>query len=276
MSISKLRPILLASAVALASCGDGGSGFVNSTSPAPITPTPTPTPTPSAALALIPAATTSQQFAVIGTGAADELLQVRYVQSSNTYEVQLPHSTDWGEISYLPTGGGTPINFTGGGAHLWLGPGYRYSRIFEWSGGAGGYEAIGIATPAGGVPVTGTAAYVGELLGATTEIFGTDNWDVRGAIAMVFDFAHGSLVGRVDPTAMTYQLGELQFRDTVYSTGSTTFSGSFDTSLAGTNSFSGLFTGPHAEEVIGNFAFPYQSPADGKLYQADGAFAATR
>jgi hypothetical protein len=38
------------------------------------------------------------------------------------------------------------------------------------------------------------------------------------------------------------------------------------------NSFSGLFTGPHAEELIGNFAFPYQSPIDNQTYQADGAF----
>jgi len=38
------------------------------------------------------------------------------------------------------------------------------------------------------------------------------------------------------------------------------------------NSFSGLFTGPSAQELIGNFAFPYRSPVDGKTYQADGAF----
>ena len=33
-----------------------------------------------------------------------------------------------------------------------------------------------------------------------------------------------------------------------------------------------MFTGPNAEELIGNFAFPYQSPIDSKAYQADGAF----
>jgi hypothetical protein len=38
------------------------------------------------------------------------------------------------------------------------------------------------------------------------------------------------------------------------------------------NSFSGLFTGPHAEELIGNFAIPYRSPINSQVYQADGAF----
>ena len=58
----------------------------------------------------------------------------------------------------------------------------------------------------------------------------------------------------------------------MYSTGRTTFSGQFNSNLPGVNSFSGLFTGPHAEEVIGNFAFPYRSPIDNQTYQADGAF----
>ena len=62
------------------------------------------------------------------------------------------------------------------------------------------------------------------------------------------------------------------FRDTVYSIGSTTFSGKFDTALGGINSFGGLFTGPNAQELIGNFAFPYKSPVDGLTYEADGAF----
>jgi hypothetical protein len=50
----------------------------------------------------------------------------------------------------------------------------------------------------------------------------------------------------------------------------------FDTDVAGLNGFSGQFTGPKAEELIGNFAFPYRSPVDGKIYQADGAFVGSR
>jgi hypothetical protein len=67
-------------------------------------------------------------------------------------------------------------------------------------------------------------------------------------------------------------LGPFAFSDTVYSTGSTSFSGRFDTDVAGLNSFSGLFTGPNAEELMGNFALPYRSPVDNQTYQAAGAF----
>ena len=52
----------------------------------------------------------------------------------------------------------------------------------------------------------------------------------------------------------------------------TSFSGKFDSSLTGANSFEGLFTGPGALGVMGNFAFPYRSPIDGQTYQAGGAF----
>ena len=52
--------------------------------------------------------------------------------------------------------------------------------------------------------------------------------------------------------------------------------GAFATSLSGRNSFSGLFTGPRAEELIGNFAFPYASPKDGATEQAAGAFVGRR
>ena len=285
MRVSKVRPILLAAAFALAGCGGEGGYGVASTPPPPVTPTPTPTPTPPPAI--IPAATVSQEFTVVGSSHPfdgvskpifddSEQLQVRYIQSSNSYEVQLPHSASWGQIAYLPIDGSpaTPINYGGGGAHLWLGAGYQYSRIFEWSGGPGlhGFEAIGIATPSGNIPVTGTASYFGELLGGTTESFGGDTWDVRGTIGLSFNFGLGTLSGTIDPTAFAYSLGHLSFRDTIYSTGSASFSGKFDTNLPGVNSFSGLFTGPNAQELMGNFAFPYASQVDGKTYQADGAF----
>jgi len=286
MSLSTIRSLMLATAFALAGCGGEGGYGLASTPPPPVTPTQTPTPTPTPPPAIIPA-TVSQQFTVVGsshpfdgvstpTFDGSEQLQVRYVQSSNSYEVQLPHSATWGRIAYLPIDGSPadPINYGGGGAHLWLGAGYQYSRIFEWSGGGGlhGFEAIGIATTAGSVPVTGTATYSGELLGGTTESFGGDTWDVRGTIGLSFNFGLGTLSGTIDPTAFVYSLGHLNFRDTVYATGSTSFSGKFDTNLTGVNSFGGLFTGPNAQELIGNFAFPYKSPIDGQTYQADGAF----
>ena len=79
--------------------------------------------------------------------------------------------------------------------------------------------------------------------------------------------------GKISPNLhQGFNLGDLNFVNTVYSTGSSTFSGKFDTNASGVNSFSGLFTGPAAQELIGKFAFPYVSPIDSKTYQADGAF----
>jgi hypothetical protein len=290
MSVTNLRPILLATAFTLAGCGGGGGYGIASTPPPPVTPTPTPTPGPAiASTMIIPGATTSQQFAVTGSShpyapgetpqfGSGNQLQVRYVQSSNSYEVQLPQSQTWRGIALLETGSSIPqrpINYGGGGVGLWLDTNYAYSGVFEWSGGNAlhGYEAIGVATPVSGVPVTGTADFHGAILGFTSEDFGGDSYNVRGSITLSFDFGLGSLSGSVSPETF-FGLTPIAFRDTVYSSGSTTFSGKFDTSLPGLNSFSGLFTGPKAQELIGNFAFPYQSPGDGKVYQADGAFVA--
>ena len=87
------------------------------------------------------------------------------------------------------------------------------------------------------------------------------------------------LSGSISPVLYlgdVYNLPSLQFINTVYSAGSTTFSGKFDSALSGANSFSGLFTGPAAQELLGSLAFPYTSPVDSKNYQAAGAFVAKR
>ena len=282
-----IRSILLATAFTLAGCGGGGGGVAsNGSTPPPATPAPPPKPTPQ--FVLVPAATTSQQFAVAGAsrlttsdpaprlGAADQL-QVRYLASSNSYEIELPGSQTWiglsAKVDTEAAGGGVTV------VHQF--PKYQYSSLIEWFAGSSprGVEAIGIATPAGAVPVTGTATYAADVFGRTSETGSNGSIVdplVLGSMTLNFDFAHGSLSGNLtsvlDPEWHGYQLGTLTFRDTVYSTGSTTFSGAFDTNAAGVNSFSGLFTGPNAQEVIGNFAFPYRSPVDSQVYQASGGF----
>jgi len=236
---------------------------------------------------------TSQQFAVLGAAHSPSRdtdlrlddgsqLQVRYVASSNSYEVQVPDSQRWVGISYIPAGPQSLITF-GGGANLWLrGEAQQYSRLLEWGANDStivGHEAIGMATPVGGVPVTGSARYSGEISGQTSEYQAglADDFGVDGSIRLSFDFGLGSLSGSISPNLhQGYAIDPLTFTDTVYSTGSTTFSGKFDTNVAGVNSFNGLFTGPHAEELIGNFAFPYVSPIDSRTYQADGAFIAKK
>jgi hypothetical protein len=216
---------------------------------------------------------------------ASEQLQVRYVQSSNSYEVQLPHSQTWAGISDEGPAGSPWLSesFRGDTAALSLGSeDYQYSQVFAWTDlhGLHGYEAIGMATPAAEVPVTGSASYSGQILGSSPEDHTDFGVTITGSINLSFDFGLGNLSGSINPileqTLVAYPLDAVRFRDTVYSKGSTTFSGKFDTNLAGLNSFSGLFTGPNAQELIGNFALPYRSPLDGHIYQADGAFVGAR
>lgn len=292
MRAFQVRPILMAAAFALASCGGGGgSALVTPGSvPPPTTTAPPPPQAPATPPLIIPAAATNQQFAAMGAtdsfsaGQSPRLdsenqLQVRYLASTNSYEVQVPGSQAWSGISYIFTGSGTPINFGNDAAHLWLrSAGYQYSSLFEWSANNSiyGHEAIGMATPAGGVPVTGSATYLGQILGSTSEIHFPDDMGIDGSISMRFNFGAGTLSGSITPNLRqdfaSFSLGTLNFRDTVYAAGSPTFSGKFDTNLAGINGFGGQFTGPNAQELIGNFAFPYQSPIDNQTYQADGAF----
>lgn len=275
MRTANIRPILLATTVALAGCGGGGG--VASINPPPVT---NPPQEPD-----FPIVSTDQQFAVMGAVHTDaagqpalldssDQLQVRYVASSNSYEVQ-GMGEPWAPVTYNGDG-----SLTSGTNSLWLKSGdYDYSRLLSWFDGAsGGNQAIGLATPASGVPVTGGATYAGDLLGETSENHPDGSYlGVEGSIQLSFDFGDGNLSGSITPDLhQGYDLGTINFRDTVFSAGATTFSGKFDTDAAGVNSFSGLFTGPAAQELIGNFAFPYRSPIDGVTYQADGAFVAKK
>ena len=289
MSMKRLRPILLATTIAVSACGGGGGGGITSsgTTPPPTAPAPPPPP-PSAAFALLlkPVAT-DQQFAVAGASyestatetpklGPTEQLQVRYLASSNTYEVQLPNSQTW-----IGLVGQSENEATGGSVRVSNQISSDYGTVFRWSvnGSSVGIEAAGTATAASAVPVNGTATYEARFLGATSERgsgFSIVDPSVVGSMTLNFDFGAGTLSGRIvpslDPEWHDYPLDPLNFRDTVYSTGKTTFSGKFDTSLSGVNSFEGLFTGASAQGVIGNFAFPYRSPLNGQTYQAGGAF----
>ena len=292
MSKSKFGPIALATAFALAGCGGGGGVDVAPTPPPPPAPPPPPPPPPPAILS---AATTRPQIAAIGVSRSDpdpaprfgasEQLQVRYVQASNSYEVQLPHSQSWAAVSHEGPAGSPWLSeiFKGDTAALLLGSEHhQYSELFMWTDNHGlhGYEAIGMATPAEGVPITGSASYSGQILGSSPEDHTDFGVTITGSINLSFDFGAGKLTGSISPileqTLVAYPLESVSFRDTVYSKGSTAFSGKFDTNLPGLNSFSGLFTGPNAQELIGNFALPYRSPLDGHTYQSDGAFVGAR
>ena len=273
--------------------------------PAP-PPTPTPPPETAALNFIIAAAVPDQPFATMGgivrpdgnqipvasTAAADQA-RLRYDSVSGQYQIQVPAGSSWEALffnreagNFYTQGPGSPYIL------FWQSrsSGYQYSALaalYQDPSAVGVYaagNAFGIPTPVGAVPTTGSATYNGSIVGFSTETvsdFGA--WsaaNVEGSIALSFNFGAGTLAGTASPTIRfgtnSYALSPLTFTNTVYSTGSTTFSGTFDTNLAGANSFAGQFTGPAAQELIGSFLFPYTSHDNGNVYQATGAFVAKK
>lgn len=288
-----------AMALFVAGCGGGGGGGGLASTPTPqVTPTPTPTPTPTSSAVDIFQSPSSQEFAVKGSGGD---LRIRFDASTNKYEV---NAGNQGWVALVddpfssPLAGNPNTNFVFAGSvqnqsyffirahYSYSDPQYRYlySNLAPWAGqGLGGYAAFGMATPAGSVPVSGTATYAGLIEGSATDTYfdglagQVAAGGIDGTINLVFNFGGGSLSGSISPRLYLdtlIPLGTFSFKDTVYSTGSTSFSGRFDTNVAGNNSFSGLFTGPNAQELIGSFAFPYMSPVNGTPQQSQGAFIA--
>jgi len=242
----------------------------------------------------------SQEFVALGSG---DDLRIRYNAASGLYEV-MPGAQGWKTLIDDPLSSPLPgrpnQNFVFAGAAInqsyfsirahyrFTEPivKYQYSNLANWGNRTGGIQlvgqhvAFGMATPTAAIPVTGTATYNGMIEGTTSETLdGSDeaisNGFVQGSINLAFNFGSGTLSGSISPIVYLGEqraIGTLAFTDTVYSAGSTSFSGKFDTTIPGLNAFSGLFTGPNANEVIGKFAFPYTSPFDGKAAQAAGAF----
>jgi len=113
----------------------------------------------------------------------------------------------------------------------------------------------------------------------------TGNKIVEGTVNLNFDYAKGTLAGSMtvalNAFGPTAPIGTFAFTDTVYSAGSTTYSGKFDTAAAGNNFFLGKFTGPQAQETIGAWALPFildvgsnTVAADHKAHQAFGGWIA--
>lgn len=89
---------------------------------------------------------------------------------------------------------------------------------------------------------------------------------VGGTASLQFDFGAGTLAGSFSPYTFNASgtqigLGTYSFVNTVFSTGSTTFSGQLQhggTSDLG--AFNGLFTGPAAQELMAKWTAPYLNP----------------
>jgi len=235
-------------------------------------------------------------FAGLSSADADQV-HIRY-SNNGYYEIQMPGAT-WEQLGFAK---GTipadpafatdfqPVSAPQNGASLITSisrtQGYNYSEMAGWFDPSGkfGELAFGAATPAGQVPEAGSATYQG-LVNGTSDVVGFDSFDghfrapVSGTVGLNFDFAKGTLDGSMTLSlndGHPNDLGKFDFKDTVFSVGSTTYSGVFDTNVAGSNFFLGKFTGPSAQETIGAWALPFHFSGDNQAHQAFGAWIAKK
>ena len=237
----------------------------------------------------------SAPFTVLAmSGQSPANVQFSYHSSNNTYEISLPgfQTGNLATIGYNGSEGQVATSTTNqvtAGSSSTLQPvfvmlpvpgsGYSqfsYTSFGSWgvpTGGAGseGIFAYGIPTAAGDVPTTGSANYSADIHASASTIPG---FEVSGSTQLLFDFAGGTLSGSMHPKiadafdGIFVDFGQYDFTQTVYSTGSTTFSGRFIVpNLPGADSFfSGNFTGPNAAELMARFQAPYsRSGQDGTL-----------
>lgn len=171
-------------------------------------------------------------------------------------------------------------------------PGSRYSYVsyaylYADAQGTGGqrtiaYGAFGIAQPtrSGEVPTTGTAQYSGNLLGMFAGDAGA-TW-VEGTSKFNFDFGLARLTGDLT-VSMQCMMGcayeEVIYRiaDTQFARGGTTFSGILTaTGAPSDGSFSGLFAGPGAVELMSQFELPFFNPEYQQWMTAGGVILGKR
>lgn len=245
----------------------------------------------------------SDRFGPVSTSVSDQP-KIRY-SSPGYYEVQMPGAA-WDKL--VPYKGLTnpgpennyfqPQSVAQNYGYVGTIPSdpleYSYSKIAAWGLdeiGRWGWFAFGVPTASGQVPVTGSASFKGVAHGSA-DILVADNLyggfaptAVDGTVSLDFDFGRGVLAGSMSlalPDGMQpFQLGTFNFKETVFAQGSTTYSGRFDTAVAGQNFFLGRFTGPQAQETIGNWAIPFLFDKggeflkpDGQIHQAFGAWVA--
>ena len=296
--LSFIRTSAIGCAVAvLSACGGGGGGGVASIPPAPVAPTPpapppptTPPPVPSGAIGLQspgPFKTYSAQLDSVGavTSTADAV-QFAYSASDNKYTISLPafqpgQLVTTGASGSFNDGGWTNISNTvndvtaGSGSATqavrvllaWPGSSnLKYTSTATWVNPAVdgwkylGTFAYGIPTAPGDVPTTGSASYSGSISGLIDSYL-----SVWGSVSLNFDFGAGTLSGEMKPAYAPIwdevPLGTYTFRDTVFSRGSTSFSGAFQ--VNGTpvpSSFQGSFNGPQAAELMAGWTAQVMLP----------------
>jgi hypothetical protein len=137
-----------------------------------------------------------------------------------------------------------------------------------------GAFAFGTATPAGGVPTTGSAVFDAMIAG-----FALDTGNrISGTGSLQFDFGAGTLAGSLNPTvynasAVQVGLGSYGFVNTVFGVGSTTYSGQLQhAGTASLGAFNGMFTGPAAQELMAKWTAPYKNPDNNQWFEMFGVW----
>jgi hypothetical protein len=237
--------------------------------------------------------------------AGADAVSISYSSSDGRYTVSLPDYQE-GILSpnYESAGGWLYPRHTGSDLLLGEGPEtqpvtvilerpnaseYSYTSFGMWSGPLpmgqnDGFFAYGIPTSTGEIPVTGTANYSGEVRGTTNGEGTADGsiWviPVGGSVDLSFNFGAGTLSGEMRPFIVPWDavpLGTYTFRDTLYSTGSLSFSGAFIVPGSSANSsFSGNFTGPQGAELMANWLAPFQNPTTGLWGMMGGVWVAKK
>lgn len=295
-----------ATALALTACGGGGGARVAST-PTPVV-VPPPPPPPPTSLSVFASAPTGE-FAVSGASFSGEysdpdpmkslslstgdVPRFRYDATTQTYEIMLP-GRDWDTLitndQSLPDWARrfVPSSAPNGPSSLFLNgerslnepdayPSSTFGRYYD--GARAGWIALGIPTPINALPTSGSATFDGLVRGSS-DVLVDDGWggvlpaEIGGTVTLSFNFGQSSLTGSMSPSLGNVNLGTFGFTTTVYSAGS--YSGNFDTSVAGVNSFSGTLVGGSAQELIGSWALPFHYSVDDTDHQAAGAWIAKR
>ena len=253
-----------ASVLILGACGGGSTGTEGpATWPAPPPPPPPPaSPAPFGS-------TTDAQFPVVGDAA-----DIRWDDATQSYELSFSEG-EWQSLTYLPSSLGGE-HYAPDSTYFVRLPDldYQYTALATIHENAWGYQigqfAFGVPTAEGDVPVTGTATFDTQVwgIGSTPDLGGGTYYDVGGSAHLAFDFGAGDLSGYMDATLTgpygSFAAPRYDFAETVFSVGSTTFSGSFLVPDSTADSyFTGRFTGPQAAELMGDWKAPFVDTLSG-------------
>jgi hypothetical protein len=205
-------------------------------------------------------------------------VEFRWIESAKAYEIRAK-GQGWERLSLGDSSSTSENHYPQSGTYgisLAKTLDYQYTNLatqFENAfGDLTGYFAYGIPTAAGDVPTTGSASY-------TAEIFGDIGYAISGDARLTFNFGAGTLTGYMHPILsdawFSYDLGQYDFTQTVYSAGSTTFSGRFIVPGGGSTAnsgFNGQFTGPQAAELLTAWHAPFRDPNGGQWGNMSGVW----